>query len=350
MLIPTALIAFLWLVWLSVRTVHKIKQKRRKLKNRRETQELVSKADEIFALAELTDRQMVIHRGLPGYCIMIVRPDFQSRLAERGKSAVGKPAFEKIERTLEWWLPRETYMMAFSGGDLLSFHKGHLDTLEDGGDFMAVTNDLRHATTTLKALDAFYTYLGLPSSLGEARMRKAGVIYSVGSTPLPQREPREYEVTPANKIDHIVEYVEDGDPRTFDDMFYGDFDYEFVMWVDHRESDDDIVKMCERVLNTGELDGWFDNDTLDLIVDYRGVQHRIEYPNDFADRDTSIVGLNKIIQPEFELRYCTASAGSDTAAILPLKPEEWHALEARCGEKLRLYFEPIDDSFHKFGY
>ncbi len=181
-------------------------------------------------------------------------------------------------------------------------------------------------------------------------VRQADVVRALDPSPLPPREPREYNITPANKIDHIVEYVEDGDPRTFDDMFYGDFDYQFVMWLDHRESDDDIVKMCERVLKTGELDGWFDDDTLDLVVDYRGVQHRIEYPKDFADRDTSIAGLNKIIQPEFELRYCTASAGSDTAAILPLKPAEWHALEARCGEKLHLYFEPIDNSFRKFGY
>ena len=181
-------------------------------------------------------------------------------------------------------------------------------------------------------------------------VRQADAVRAPEPTPLLPREPREYEVTPANKIDHIVEYVEDGDPRTFDDMFYGDLDHEFVMWVDHRESDDDIVKMCERVLKTGELDGWFDNDTLDLVVNYRGVLHRIEYPNDFADRDTSIAGLNKIIQPEFELRYCTASDGNDTAAILPLRHEEWRLLEARCGEKLHLYFEPIDDSFRKFGY
>lgn len=350
MLIPAAAIALLWFAWFAVAMTRKIKRKRQRLTKRRPTAELERKADDIFALAELTGKTMIIHRGLPGYCVMVVRSDFQARLGERGKSAVGKPDFERIERVIEWWLPRDTYMIAFSGNEPLSFHKGHLDSAEDDSDFMAVTHNVQHATTTLKALDAFYAYLGLPSALGEARMRKAGVIYSVGSTPLPPREPREYEVTPANKIDNIVEYVEDGDPRTFDEMFYGDLDHEFVMWVDHRESDDDIVKMCERVLKTGALDGWFDDDTLDLVVDYRGVQHRIEYPNDFADRDTSIAGLNKIIQPEFELRYCTASAESDTAAILPLRHEEWQALEARCGEKLHLYFEPIDDSFRQFGY
>jgi hypothetical protein len=349
MLIPTALIAFLWLGWFAVWATRKLNRKRLKWKKRRQTQELVRKADHIFALTELTGKTMVIHRGLPGYWVMAVQSDFQARLGERGKSAIGKPDFERIERTLEWWLRRETYMMAFSGSALLSFHRGHMDSTEDDRDFMPVTYNVKQVTTTLQALDAYYTYLGLPSSLDEARKRKSEVVRAAEPTPLPPRESREYEITPANKIDHIVEYVEDGDPRTFSDMFYGDFDDEFVMWVDHRESDDDIVKMCERVLKTNALDAWFDDETLDLIVEYRGIRHRIEYPNDFADRDTSIIALHKIVQPEFELRYCTASDGSDGAAILPLRADEWQKLEARCGEKLHRFFEPIDDSFSKFG-
>ena len=349
MLIPTALIALLWLAWVAVWMKRKLKRKRQKLERRRETREFVRQADEISALAELTDKKMIIHRGLPAYCVMIVHSDFQAGLAERGKSAIGKPDFERIERAIEWWLPRETYMLAFSGSDLLSFHKGHLDSLEDGGDFMAVTHDVGHATTTLKALNAYYSYLDLPSSLDEARIPKSDVVRVPEPISLPPRESREYDVTPANKIDHIVEYVEDGDPRTFDDMFYGDFDDEFVMWVDHRESDDDIIKMCERVLNTGELDVRVDNDTLDLIVDYCGVEHTIEYPDGWVNRDTTISALNNIIQPEFELRYCTASGGNDIAAILPLKREEWHALEVRCGDTLDRYFEPIADGFNKFG-
>ena len=350
MLIPTAVIAFLWLARLVVWTKRKLQCKKQQFRRSGETRELVRQADEIFALAELTDRKMVIHRGLPGYCIMIVHADFQAGLAERGKSAIGKPDFERIDRALEWWLPRETYMLAFSGTDLLSFHKGHLDLLEDGGDFMAVTHDVRHATATLKALNAYHSYLDLPSSLDEARMPRADAVSVPEQIALPPREPRGYDVTHANKIDHIVEYVEDGDPRTFDEMFYGNFDDEFIMLVDHRESDDDIIKMCERVLNTGELDVRVDDDTLDLIVDYRGIRHRIEYPDGWVSRDTAISGLNKIIQPEYELRYCTASDGSDTAAILPLKREEWHALEARCGETLYRYFEPIDEGFSKFRY
>jgi len=349
MLIPIGFILILYLTWLAVWLWRNFKAKKPKRDHMAASARLVHQADEIFELAKTTDKVMVIHRGLPGYCLLTVHADFQSRLAERGKSRSGGPEFRLIDRALEWQMPRETGMIAFSGHAVSSFHKGHLDAPHMDCDLMPITRDVDEVARLLQAFDIWYEYLELPEALDKARSRYQVAPIIEVEQPLPPRESREYDINPANKMDHIIEYIEDGDPRTFDDMFYGDFDHEFVLWVDHGESDDDIVTKCERILQTGELKGWFDDDSLDLVISYRGVEHRVNYPNDYADRDTTLVALSKVVRPEFELRYCKASDGSDTAAFLPLPRAEWQALEARFGERLERYFKVVDAGFSKFG-
>ena len=49
--------------------------------------------------------------------------------------------------------------------------------------------------------------------------------------------------------------------------------------------------------------------------------------------------LNKIIQPEYEIRLFMESLGSDTLAFVPLSKEEWEELEKEFGEeKVNYYF------------
>lgn len=349
MLIPAGFILLLWLAWLAVKIVRNRKAKIRRRENRESSSRIIGQVNDILEWASLTGKDMVIHRGLPGYCILMVHADFQARLAERGKIQSGHPEFERIDRALEWWMPRETGMIALAGDGLCSFHKGHLDDPDIDSDLMPVTHSVDDVARLLQALNVWYDYLELPGSLDKARHRKAAAPVAEVVQPLPPRAERVFDINPANKMDHIIEYIEDGDPRTFDDMFYGDFDHAFVLWVDHGESDDDIVTHCERILKTGELKGWFDDDSLDLIISYRGDEHRVKYPNGYADRDTTMIGLSKVLRPAFELRYCKASDGSDTAAFLPLPCAEWQALEARFGERLNHYFEVVDADFSKFG-
>ncbi|WP_228277599.1 hypothetical protein [Acinetobacter dispersus] len=44
----------------------------------------------------------------------------------------------------------------------------------------------------------------------------------------------------------------------------------------------------------------------------------IPYQGEGADRDTTLKALNQILQPDYEIRFCMASDGSDTLAFLPL--------------------------------
>lgn len=59
--------------------------------------------------------------------------------------------------------------------------------------------------------------------------------------------------------------------------------------------------------------------------------------------------LNKIIQPEYEIRLFMESLGSDTLAFVPLSKEEWEELEKEFGEeKVNYYFSKIKDNSKMF--
>lgn len=307
--------------------------------------DLRQKAAEICEFAVLADKSFVLR----GVVMMVVYPDFQARLTERGISAGGKPDFEDITSMITWFVARRWYAISLSP-DRIDFHAVDNDDAETGFDLMPHTPSKDDADMIIAALNNSHAHLGLPEALVEARKPKPAAAPIVPPPPLPPHETCEYVITPSNKMAHIMEYVEDGDCRTFFDMFDGDFEHQVVLWVDHREDDQDIPKMCERILKTGDLDGrWADDGTLDLIIHFRGAAHRITYPNDHADRDTSIIALSRILRPRYELRYCTASKGSDAAAFLPLTRDEWRELQDRFADRLDCFFKPVGDDFVQFG-
>jgi hypothetical protein len=333
------------LIWLVPWTRRHFRLRKRNEMHPNIETELRQKAADICEFAVIADKSFVLR----GRVMMVVYPDFKARLIERGKSADGKRDFEEITSMAAWYIARRWYAISLSPRRI-GFHAVDNDTAKSDFDLMPHTPRKDDADMIVAALYDSHSYLGLPEALVDARKPKPAPPPFEMTPPSPPHQTREYDITPSNKMTHIAEYLEDGDPRIFDDMFYGDFEQKFVLWVDHREDDEDIPKMCERILRTGDLDAWWaDNDTPDLIIFFRGVEHRVVYPNDYADRYTSIIALSKILHPEYELRYCTASDGSDTAAFLPLTSEEWHALEGRFADGLERLFKPVDDNFTQFG-
>ena len=333
------------LIWFVAWTRRQFRLRKRNEKRSNIETDLRQKAEDICEFAVLADKSFVLR----GVVLMVVYPDFKARLIERGKSADGKRDFQEITSMVAWYIARRWYAISLSPRRI-GFHAVDNDTAESDFDLMPYTSGKYDADMIIAALNDSHSYLGLPESLVEAHEPKPAPPPFEMTPPAPPHEPQEYHITPANKMARLAEYVETGDPHIFDDMFYGDFEHEFVLWVDHGEDDEDIPKMCERMLKTGDLDAWWaDNDAPDLIICFRGVEHRVVYPNNYADRDTSIIALNNVLQPEYELRYCTASAGSDTAALLPLTSEEWHTLEGRFADGLERLFKPVNDNFAQFG-
>lgn len=138
------------------------------------------------------------------------------------------------------------------------------------------------------------------------------------------------------KIDKLDKYLK---TEEYDDFY--NLGRDIVFWVDWREEDDAIIEYCEKCLKTNSLSAEIKqtSDELELVINY---ENSI-YKEKVIDRDSTIISLNEIIKPKYEIRFCKVSDGSDTLAFLPLANQEWLQLIETYGEqKIGQCFEPIN--------
>lgn len=139
------------------------------------------------------------------------------------------------------------------------------------------------------------------------------------------------------KIEKLGRYLE---TEEYDDFY--NLGNDIVFWVDWRESDDAIIEYCEKCLKITLLSAEMKqvSDSLQLTIKY---EDRI-YTEKIVDRDSTIIALNEIIKPKYEIRFCKVSDGSDTLAFLPLASQQWKQLAENYGEqKINQCFEPINE-------
>jgi hypothetical protein len=144
------------------------------------------------------------------------------------------------------------------------------------------------------------------------------------------------------KTDNLKKYIE---TESFDELV--SLDRQHIFWVDWREEDDAIVEYCEKCLNTGSLQAemTYSGDDVFLTIQYKDQT----FKEKVIDRDPTLIFLNTVLQPDYEIRFCKDSDGSDTLAFLPLSKEEWTELESIHGkEKLDNLFEIIDQDTQMF--
>ena len=152
-------------------------------------------------------------------------------------------------------------------------------------------------------------------------------------------------------MEYIREFLKNEDRESFDNFWENS---QKLVWIDWREYDEDIINYIEGVIQSGELSGKSkdaDNEMgFDIFIEWKGIEYKISYPNkEGSDRDTTIKTLNKIIQPEYEIRLFMESLGNDTLAFVPLLKIEWEELEKEFGEeKVNYYFSKIDDESKMF--
>ncbi len=116
-----------------------------------------------------------------------------------------------------------------------------------------------------------------------------------------------------------------------------------VFWIDWREGEGDIVRYCEAVLQTGDLHAEQVRAATprgsDLFISYKGKRIRAPLINGFEDRHIALCTLNQVLGPDYEVRFCIPSNGSDTLAFLPLPSPKWRELEQRYGATVsRLFY------------
>lgn len=152
-------------------------------------------------------------------------------------------------------------------------------------------------------------------------------------------------------MEYMKEFLKNEDRESFDNFWENS---QKLVWIDWREYDEDIINYIEGVIQSGELSGKSkdaDNEMgFDIFIEWKGNEYKISYPNkEGSDRDTTIKTLNKIIQPEYEIRLFMESLGNDTLAFVSLLKSECEELEKEFGEeKINYYFSKIDDDSKMF--
>ncbi len=116
-------------------------------------------------------------------------------------------------------------------------------------------------------------------------------------------------------------------------------DHSEVFWVDWREDDGAIAGFCDAVIESKQLSSLWKGDK--LFVHCGDVLKKVPLTNSCEDRHVTILTINKVISPDYEIRMVWDSHGSDTLAFAVLKCEAWASLEARYGE------HEVDRAFFK---
>lgn len=153
------------------------------------------------------------------------------------------------------------------------------------------------------------------------------------------------------KFNLIKSYVE----SLSDDRYYEYFEdrNDIIMTIDWREFDEDIVDYCKSILEIEDL-SVITNDAdnkqgFETILMYKKHRLCIPYEGEGADRDTTIIYLNEILHPDYEIRLCIISLGNDTLEFLPLPTENWKALENEFKENVDRLFQKINKQSLIFG-
>lgn len=155
-----------------------------------------------------------------------------------------------------------------------------------------------------------------------------------------------------DKMLFIEKYLVSKDGDFFYDNFYDNDIDAIAMWIDWREEDENIITYCEDLLQTNVLSvktNNADNERgFETIINYKSQETLIPYKGTGADRDTTLIALNQVLQPEFEIRICKESLGNDTLCFLPLSQEQWLFLDTKYPGQVIEKFEIITPNSKMF--
>lgn len=140
------------------------------------------------------------------------------------------------------------------------------------------------------------------------------------------------------KLKVIESYIENYINELEDEILENRSD--IVMTIDCRE----IIQYCENILKTGILSSKLEKSNnmqgFTISISYADKSLIIPYQGAGADRNTTLLSLNEIIQPDYEIRFCNHSDGQDTLQFIPLPKEIW--------DQLDLKYPIIIELFEKF--
>lgn len=196
-----------------------------------------------------------------------------------------------------------------------------------------VTTDISHMRLIDEIFEHYYQKFDLPGSLCKFKTPKT-------------------KADKTDKMRFLSEYLTSADEDFFYDNFGDDSDiYKIAMWIDWREEDEDIIRYCEDILQTGHLFAQTidaENERgFDVVITYKGDKTTIPYEGAHTDRDITLRTLNSLLRNDYEIRFCKESDGGDTLCFIPLSNAQWMELEAAHKEQTDLKFEKLLRNFYK---
>jgi len=108
-------------------------------------------------------------------------------------------------------------------------------------------------------------------------------------------------------------------------------DRENVVWIDWGEEEVLIVTLTEQVIRTGFLTAALATDSDHLVISFKGKDYKYPLVMDDTNQHKTLLRLNEVLNPDYELRMAWDSDGSDTLAVIPLTLKQWGELEVRFG-------------------
>lgn len=156
----------------------------------------------------------------------------------------------------------------------------------------------------------------------------------------------------SDKLEQIESYLEQATEEMYFDLISGRNN--LVLIVDWQDNDEDIVAECAALLEGSDLKAELrpsqqtNGFAMDIVFDQKRVS--VPYAKDGSDRDTTLISLNEILQPEYQIRLCQASMGDDEIEFMLLPTSLWEKLQRRYGrDVIEDCFAEIDKDSCFFG-
>lgn len=124
-----------------------------------------------------------------------------------------------------------------------------------------------------------------------------------------------------------------------------------IIWIDHREYDEDIIEMFSRLLDTEDSINFETNNAqgFQIFICSKNQKVEIKYPWEWTDRDTTIQAVAEFIAPKYEIHLLAGSLWNDTLGFCILKKQDWKELKEEFGsEKVDFYFPKVEKDSKMF--
>ena len=130
-------------------------------------------------------------------------------------------------------------------------------------------------------------------------------------------------------------------------------DESIVFWIDWRQEDETIAESCELTLNTGSLDVEILENTDDgsdyhVEIVYNAKRERVPLTFSATDRHLTLLTMNRILYPDYEIRFCVESNGGDTLGFVALSSSDWTTLLENFGDLVDKHFYRIEETPNLF--